>query len=91
MLRGVRLTSSLRFAPLALFALGCASASPAPRSSPRPRRPLPRSAPVAAALSDPAPGLRLPADVHPRAESLELALDPALAPFSGTVTIDVTR
>ncbi len=41
------------------------------------------------ALDDPPPVLRLPTDVRPLAESIELRIDPKQDRFSGTVDIDV--
>lgn len=38
---------------------------------------------------DPVPTLRLPADVHPLAESIDLQLDPSATAYGGSVDIDV--
>jgi alanyl aminopeptidase len=64
-----------------------APAAPAPAVAPVPV-PQPAPAPPTAA-GEPHPGLRLPGDVHPTAEALELTIDPERESLTGKVDIDV--
>jgi alanyl aminopeptidase len=79
------------FAATALLAAACGAETPAPRGA-APSTPA-SSAPVASARAadeaEGAPALRLPPDIRPVAESLELRVDPAQERFSGTARIDV--
>lgn len=73
---------------LALALIACAP-EPAPALAPAPApAPTPAPAPPPAPL-EPAPTLRLPSDVRPLAESVELHVDPRQPRFSGAVDIDV--
>jgi alanyl aminopeptidase len=85
---GVKL---LHIAPpllLALFACGPGNEEAPP---PRPATSAAPPTPVAAlpGADDPVPTLRLPSDVHPLAESIELYVDPKQDRYTGTVDIAV--
>ena len=75
---GVRSVVSL----LVLFAIACAAPAP-----PSPAPLGPRGSPPSPI--DDAPALRLPTDVHPRAERLSLDVDPARDSFHGVAEIDL--
>ena len=62
--------------------------APGPAALPSPAAPPPQES-AAASAPEPRPGLRLPVDVHPTAESMELAIDPERDGFSGKVDLDV--
>jgi alanyl aminopeptidase len=79
----------MRRSLLLCLALAACAPEPAPAVAPAPA-PVPTPAPAPTyPSSEPAPTLRLPADVHPLAESLELHVDPRQPRFSGVVDIDV--
>ena len=78
-----------RVVVLALFA-GCSGPPPKP---PAPAAPLPTpnlALPTQAAAPVEPPGFRLPGDVHPLKERVELTINPTLATAVGTVSIDAT-
>ena len=84
-MRGVQTRALVLTLTLPLLA-ACGAAPPA---APATRlAPAPAPAP-AAGLDEPVPTLRLPRDVRPVAEAIELHVDPDQARFSGAVDIDV--
>ncbi|HEX8790791.1 MAG TPA: M1 family metallopeptidase [Polyangiaceae bacterium] len=84
----LRTSTSALLAVLAFAACGPEAAAPpaAPQSPGAPAQ----AGPAAAAPDEPRPALRLPADVHPSAEAVELTVRPEQDRFSGRVDIDVT-
>lgn len=73
---------------LCLPACGSPAAAP-PAIATAAQPPAGPSAATASALAEPRPTLRLPADVHPGAEAIELTVQPEHDTFSGKVDIDV--
>src|SRR5437588_6106566 len=71
-----------RATPIGLLVLAACAATAPPSS----RSASPPPSPV---IEDGPPALRLPDDVHPRAERLSLEIDPARETFRGVVEIDV--
>ncbi len=71
-----------------LLAAACEEATPLPPAAP-PAAP-PAEATALPGLDEPVPALRLPADIRPTAEAIELHVDPGQDRFSGAVDIDVT-
>jgi alanyl aminopeptidase len=85
---------SIRLLPALLIAAGSASfaCSPTPVAAPpaaTPAPPPPVAVTTTAAVDEPVPSLRLPTDVRPTAEAIELHIDPKSGRFSGAVDIDV--
>jgi alanyl aminopeptidase len=78
---------------LLLAAAGACGPSAPPASSPQPTATPPTTAPLpapSAKTEEAVPKVRLPADTHPTAETLELHIDPKQDRFSGKVDIAVT-
>jgi cytosol alanyl aminopeptidase len=73
------------FATLLLAA--CEETTPLPPAAPPAAPPPPAPAP---GVDEPVPALRLPGDIRPTAEAIELQIDPSRDRFSGAVDIDVT-
>jgi alanyl aminopeptidase len=79
----------VRFFFIACGVTACAApALPAPAAPPV-QAPTPAGSALTADVAEPHPGLRLPGDVHPAAEAIELTIDPEREGFSGKVDIDV--
>jgi alanyl aminopeptidase len=75
---------------LLLALVACGGAPEAPLAAPAPSStPSSTSAPSASTADEAPPGVRLPGDTHPTAESIELHVDPAADRFSGTVDIAI--
>jgi cytosol alanyl aminopeptidase len=72
-----------------LLAVACEDTTAPPPVAPAPAPP-PAATQPPPGLDEPAPVLRLPDDIRPTAESIELRVDPEKERFSGTVDIDVT-
>ncbi|MCW5803229.1 MAG: M1 family metallopeptidase, partial [Deltaproteobacteria bacterium] len=70
-------------AAVAATALSCG-----PREAPATRTPAPPAAPIAEP-TEPTPTGKLPTDVRPLREALELAIDPAAERFGGTATLEL--
>src|SRR5579883_635977 len=86
-----RRTALLPLVVAAAFA--AVACGPENEEAPPPRPPPTSTPPVASAplpgLDEAVPTLRLPTDVHPLAESIELHLDPKQDRYTGRVDIDV--
>jgi alanyl aminopeptidase len=80
---------ALPVALLALAACGPAVQQAPPAPPPAPSSPLQPVAAAPAANDEPVPTLRLPRDMRPVAEAIELTVDPKQDRFVGAVDIDV--
>ncbi len=68
----------------------CASpGAPVPAAAPAPSPQASTATSAPATANEPHPDLRLPADVHPTAEALELTIDPERDTFAGKADLDV--
>jgi alanyl aminopeptidase len=76
----------------ALLVAACSPAATPTAAAPPATSPpsLPASAAPVSGADEPVPALRLPTDVKPTAEAIELHIDPKTERFSGVVDIDVT-
>jgi alanyl aminopeptidase len=79
-------------APIALATCCPSTAAPPPTAPVQPAaavEPPPAQPPPPTVAEEPVPELRLPTDVHPTAEAIELHVDPTRDRFSGVVDIDI--